>query len=43
MEHVVGSTVGYPKSRIANLFFAADWLPNTHPAMPAVVANGAKA
>jgi cytochrome c553 len=40
VEHVAGSTAGYTKTQIANLFVAADWFPESHPAMPAVVAAG---
>jgi cytochrome c553 len=40
VEHVAGSSVGYTKTQIANLFVAADWFPDSHPAMPAVVAVG---
>jgi cytochrome c553 len=39
-EHVAGSTAGYTKTQIANLFFVADWFPNSHPTMPPVVAVG---
>jgi cytochrome c553 len=40
LEHVAGSSAGYTKTQIANLFFVADWFPGSHPAMPAVVAMG---
>lgn len=40
LEHVAGSSAGFTKSQITNLFFVADWLPNSHPAMPPVVAVG---
>jgi cytochrome c553 len=40
VEHVAGSNAGYTKTQIANLFFVADWFPDSHPAMPAVVATG---
>jgi cytochrome c553 len=40
VEHVAGSSAGYTKTQIVNLFVAADWLPGSHPAMPAVVATG---
>lgn len=40
VEHVAGSSAGYTKTQITNLFFAADWLPDSHPAMPQVVAKG---
>ena len=40
LEHVAGSSAGFTKSQITNLFFVADWSPNSHPAMPSVVAVG---
>jgi cytochrome c553 len=40
LEHVAGSSVGYTKTQIANLFVAVDWFPGAHPAMPSVVAAG---
>jgi len=40
VEHVAGSSAGYTKTQIANLFVVADWFPGSHPAMPAVVAMG---
>jgi cytochrome c553 len=40
VEHVAGSTAGYTKTQIANLFVAVDWFPGSHPVMPAVVATG---
>jgi cytochrome c553 len=40
LEHVTGSTAGYTKTQVLDLFFAADWLPGSHPAMPQVVAVG---
>ena len=40
VEHVAGSTAGYTKTQIVNMFVAADWFPGTHPAMPEVVAAG---
>ena len=40
VEHVAGSSVGYTKTQIANLFVAVDWFPGAHPAMPAVVGVG---
>jgi cytochrome c553 len=39
-EHVAGSTAGYTKTQIANLFVVADWFPGSHPTMPPVVAVG---
>jgi cytochrome c553 len=40
VEHIAGSSAGYTKTQVANLFVAADWLPDLHPAMPPVVAKG---
>jgi len=40
VEHVAGSSAGYTKTQVANLFVAADWFPDAHPAMPQVVAKG---
>lgn len=40
--HVPGSTAGYTAKYIANLATVADWHPETHPAMPEVVATGHK-
>jgi cytochrome c553 len=40
IEHIAGSAAGYTKTQVANLFVAADWLPDAHPAMPTVVAKG---
>jgi len=40
VEHVAGSSAGYTKTQIANLFVAADWYPGSHPLMPSVVASG---
>ena len=42
LEHVPGSSAGYTKAQIADLFTAPDWFPATHPAMPAAVAEGRK-
>lgn len=42
-EHVPGSTQGYTAAYIANLFSVPDWFPDTHPAMPDVVAHGDRA
>ena len=41
--HVPGSDLGFTKTYIANLFTVPDWFPNSHPAMPAIVATGNKA
>ncbi|MDP9049798.1 MAG: c-type cytochrome [Acidobacteriota bacterium] len=40
LEHVSGSTAGYTKTQIADLFVVPDWFPDSHPAMPRVVAVG---
>jgi cytochrome c553 len=40
VEHIAGSSAGYTKTQVANLFVAADWFPDAHPAMPQVVAKG---
>lgn len=40
VEHIAGSNAGYTKTQVANLFVAADWMPDLHPAMPQVVAKG---
>lgn len=40
LERVAGSSAGFTKTQIANLFFVADWMPDSHPGMPAVVAMG---
>ena len=42
LEHVPGSSVGYTKAQIADLFAVPDWFPGAHAAMPAVVAEGRK-
>jgi cytochrome c553 len=42
LEHVPGSSAGYTKAQIADLFTAPDWFPAAHPAMPAAVAEGRK-
>jgi cytochrome c553 len=41
--HVPGSTAGFTKTYIANLFTVPDWFPDTHPPMPDIVAIGDKA
>ena len=33
LEHVPGSSAGYTKAQIADLFTAPDWFPAAHPAM----------
>jgi cytochrome c553 len=40
--HVPGSSAGYTKAQIGNLFFVPDWFPEGHPQMPDVVAEGRK-
>jgi cytochrome c553 len=40
VKHVLGSTVGYSQQSIKNLFAVPDWFPDSHAAMPAVVAYG---
>jgi cytochrome c553 len=40
LKHVLGSTVGYSQQSIKNLFAVPDWFPDSHAAMPAVVAYG---
>jgi cytochrome c553 len=39
-EHVPDSSQGYTAAYIANLFSVPDWFPDSHPAMPDVVAHG---
>lgn len=39
-EHVPGSSAGYTKAYIADLYTVPDWFPNSHPPMPHVVAFG---
>jgi cytochrome c553 len=41
--HVPGSSAGFTKTYIANLFTVPDWFPTSHPPMPDVVAMGNKA
>jgi cytochrome c553 len=40
--HVPGSTAGFTKAYIANLFTVPDWFPDSHPPMPDIVATGNK-
>jgi cytochrome c553 len=42
VEHVPGSSAGYTKAQIADMFAVPDWFPEAHPAMPGVVAEGRK-
>lgn len=39
-EHVPDSTQGFTAAYIANLYSVPDWFPDSHPAMPDVVAHG---
>lgn len=43
LEHVPGSSAGYSKAYIADLYTVPDWFPNSHPPMPEVVAHGDRA
>jgi cytochrome c553 len=38
--HVPGSTVSFTHAELVDFFAAADWFPDTHGAMPAVVSRG---
>ena len=40
VRHVPGSNVGFTLTQIRDLFFARDWFPDKHAAMPAVVSTG---
>jgi len=40
LKHVPGSTQGFTATYIADLFSVPDWFPDSHPAMPDVVAHG---
>lgn len=42
LRHVRGSSAGYTKAQIADLFTVPDWFPDTHPAMLGVVSRGRK-
>ncbi|HXA55849.1 MAG TPA: c-type cytochrome [Candidatus Acidoferrum sp.] len=42
LKHVPGSSAGFTATYIADLFSVPDWFPDTHPAMPDVVAHGNK-
>lgn len=39
-RHVPGSTRAFTDTQIADIFFAPDWHPEDHPAMPGIVAHG---
>jgi cytochrome c553 len=42
LMHVPGSTAGYTKEQIADLFIVPDWFPESHPPMLGVVSKGRK-
>src|SRR5258705_5677073 len=42
IRHVPDSKAGYTLSQVRDLFLAPDWHPESHPAMPPVVAHGVK-
>jgi cytochrome c553 len=42
LHHVPESTAGWRFTQLQDFFFAADWHPGDHPAMPEVVAHGRK-
>lgn len=42
VRHVAGSEAGYTLTQIRDLFFALDWRPDAHAAMPSIVALGRK-
>jgi cytochrome c553 len=42
LEHVPGSSAGFTRAQIADLFAVPDWFPGAHPEMPAAVAEGRK-
>jgi len=42
LRHVPGSKAAFSDKQLNDFFFTADWFPNEHPAMPAVVASGRK-
>jgi len=42
LMHVPDSTAGFTKAYIANLFTVPDWFPDSHPALPEIVATGNK-
>jgi cytochrome c553 len=42
VHHLVGSPFGFTRAQINNPFGPADWYPNNHPKMPAIVAHGRK-
>jgi cytochrome c553 len=42
VRHVPGSTAGWTLTELRDVFYAPDWHPEDHPAMPEVVARGRK-
>jgi cytochrome c553 len=40
--YVPGSSLGYTRTQIRNLYGPPDWFPNSHPEMPMVVSQGRK-
>lgn len=42
LHHVPDSTAGWTFTQLQDFYFAADWHPGDHPAMPEVVAHGRK-
>jgi cytochrome c553 len=38
--HVPGSKVAFTQAELVNFFFAADWFPDSHDALPAIVSRG---
>jgi cytochrome c553 len=42
VRHVPGSSAGWTLTQLRDLFFAPDWHPEEHPALPDVVAHGRK-
>jgi cytochrome c553 len=42
LHHVPDSTAGWTFTQLQDFFFAADWHPEDHPAMPEIVAHGRK-
>src|SRR5882762_9381136 len=42
LRHVPDSSLAYSVAQTRDLFFAPDWHPDDHPAMPEIVARGNK-
>jgi cytochrome c553 len=42
LRHVPGSTAAFTDAQVRDFFFAPDWHPEAHPAMPEIVALGRK-